>query len=101
MKFVIGKIFPETGIGPRGLASATSHIVTPAFAGVTGFMSGKVARYSAEAARRCPVQSRARGAQPERAPPPSGQRPERARSEERRVGKECGRTCRSRWSPYH
>src|SRR3546814_15526548 len=22
-----------------------------------------------------------------------------ARSEERRVGKECGRTCRSRWSP--
>src|SRR3546814_13267119 len=25
---------------------------------------------------------------------------ERQRSEERRVGKECGRTCRSRWSPY-
>src|SRR3546814_13203587 len=24
-----------------------------------------------------------------------------ARSEERRVGKECGRTCRSRWSPDH
>src|SRR3546814_14748071 len=23
------------------------------------------------------------------------------RSEERRVGKECGSTCRSRWSPYH
>src|SRR3546814_20747382 len=23
------------------------------------------------------------------------------RSEERRVGKECGRTCRSRWSPEH
>src|SRR3546814_18533188 len=23
------------------------------------------------------------------------------RSEERRVGKECGRTYRSRWSPYH
>src|SRR3546814_14300614 len=22
-------------------------------------------------------------------------------SEERRVGKECVRTCRSRWSPYH
>ena len=29
--------------------------------------------------------------------------PERAgfRSEERRVGKECGLLCRSRWSPYH
>jgi hypothetical protein len=24
-----------------------------------------------------------------------------ARSEERRVGKECTRLCRSRWSPYH
>jgi hypothetical protein len=26
---------------------------------------------------------------------------ELARSEERRVGKECTRVCRSRWSPYH
>src|SRR3546814_14967737 len=26
---------------------------------------------------------------------------ERERSEERRVGKECVSTCRSRWSPYH
>src|SRR3546814_13544919 len=26
---------------------------------------------------------------------------EEVRSEERRVGKECGSTCRSRWSPYH
>ena len=25
----------------------------------------------------------------------------RLRSEERRVGKECGYQCRSRWSPYH
>src|SRR3546814_5110954 len=28
-----------------------------------------------------------------------GNRPQR--SEERRVGKECVSTCRSRWSPYH
>src|SRR3546814_5860344 len=27
--------------------------------------------------------------------------PEANRSEERRVGKECVSTCRSRWSPYH
>src|SRR3546814_5758183 len=27
--------------------------------------------------------------------------PQPQRSEERRVGKECGSTCRSRWSPYH
>ena len=26
---------------------------------------------------------------------------EAERSEERRVGKECVRLCRSRWSPYH
>src|SRR3546814_12128385 len=26
---------------------------------------------------------------------------EKVRSEERRVGKECASTCRSRWSPYH
>src|SRR3546814_3099803 len=33
-----------------------------------------------------------------------GETPMRAmvvRSEERRVGKECVSTCRSRWSPYH
>src|SRR3546814_11557206 len=28
-------------------------------------------------------------------------RPRFRRSEERRVGKECVSTCRSRWSPYH
>src|SRR3546814_8187110 len=28
-------------------------------------------------------------------------RPDLRRSEERRVGKECVSTCRSRWSPYH
>ena len=27
--------------------------------------------------------------------------PDGVRSEERRVGKECTMTCRSRWSPYH
>src|SRR3546814_11553550 len=27
--------------------------------------------------------------------------PQPERSEERRVGKECVSTCRSRWSPYH
>src|SRR3546814_19394730 len=30
-----------------------------------------------------------------------GRRPMVVRSEERRVGKEGVRTCRSRWSPYH
>src|SRR3546814_20247965 len=30
-----------------------------------------------------------------------GEEPAVLRSEERRVGKECGSTCRSRWSRYH
>src|SRR3546814_11924603 len=30
-----------------------------------------------------------------------GTEPPQIRSEERRVGKECVSTCRSRWSPYH
>src|SRR3546814_7169638 len=29
------------------------------------------------------------------------EQPQQERSEERRVGKECVSTCRSRWSPYH
>src|SRR3546814_20415154 len=32
---------------------------------------------------------------------PLGSLPPLPRSEERRVGKECVSTCRSRWSPYH
>jgi DNA polymerase-3 subunit alpha len=37
------------------------------------------------------------------AQPGSEDKPNRllVRSEERRVGKECRRLCRSRWSPYH
>ena len=31
----------------------------------------------------------------------AGQKVLLVRSEERRVGKECVSTCRSRWSPYH
>src|SRR3546814_11769790 len=44
-----------------------------------------------------------RDAGPGRRVRPAGRGGERAvaRSEERRVGKECVRTCRSRWSPYH
>src|SRR3546814_7080940 len=32
---------------------------------------------------------------------PLAQGERKGRSEERRVGKECVSTCRSRWSPYH
>src|SRR3546814_4101074 len=33
--------------------------------------------------------------------PAGGREGAKDRSEERRVGKECVSTCRSRWSPYH
>src|SRR3546814_12023758 len=42
-----------------------------------------------------------RGAPPPRAAASSHPAPSAVRSEERRVGKECVSTCRSRWSPYH
>ena len=38
--------------------------------------------------------------EPDGAPPANASR-FAARSEERRVGKECVQPCRSRWSPYH
>ena len=40
---------------------------------------------------------------PKQVDPPKKKRRRRtiSRSEERRVGKECLRLCRSRWSPYH
>src|SRR3546814_8898435 len=41
------------------------------------------------------------GAAPGRRPRPAVRRIGSWRSEERRVGKECVSTCRSRWSPYH
>src|SRR3546814_12668755 len=42
-----------------------------------------------------------RTVKPSRYPKPLAVLPHTSRSEERRVGQECGSTCRSRWSPYH
>src|SRR3546814_3723814 len=56
----------------------------------------------------CPCRLLSTAARPTSRPlgdamPKSGCEPEatQSRSEERRVGKECVSTCRSRWSPYH
>src|SRR3546814_6274349 len=51
-----------------------------------------------------PAQSGRAGGEPTPAEPSGGGHPghpREHRSEERRVGKECVSTCRSRWSPYH
>src|SRR3546814_14839563 len=63
-------------------------------------------RQVAEAARRGRRYRRAAARAGDRQGDPGGQRADRGhaevdRSEERRVGKECVSTCRSRWSPYH
>src|SRR3546814_1816852 len=52
------------------------------------------------------LQGHRRGRREQQLPAPYGERllhPDALRggSEERRVGKECVSTCRSRWSPYH
>src|SRR3546814_7793687 len=41
------------------------------------------------------------GPAPEAQAKPRPKHSHKERSEERRVGKECVSTCRSRWSPYH
>src|SRR3546814_20310522 len=45
--------------------------------------------------------SRTSGAAQTQAYAPRAGTNDKERSEERRVGKECVSTCRSRWSPYH
>src|SRR3546814_7599992 len=51
--------------------------------------------------RRRVVRDGARGRRRRLHPLRRGAAEPRLRSEERRVGKECVSTCRSRWSPYH
>src|SRR3546814_13249474 len=75
-----------------GIDKRMMHITLLALAAVPRLSDcAQIARYrrvsNAHAALRC---SSSRSA-----------REMRLRSEERRVGKECVSTCRSRWSPYH
>src|SRR3546814_4738650 len=49
----------------------------------------------------CSALSTAAGTNAETSPPRREISRTSERSEERRVGKECVSTCRSRWSPYH
>ena len=49
----------------------------------------------------CGAGAQRTGSGSEWGPPLGRQETEQGRSEERRVGKECLRLCRSRWSPYH
>jgi hypothetical protein len=80
----------RSNIGPHDDVLAT--IVLPIFRGMAAPWAG--GKYPARGAG---VATTARAARAARAAAYAAE----ARSEERRVGKECRRLCRSRWSPYH
>src|SRR3546814_15502625 len=79
---------------PAAIGLRLRHVAAGAalgFAGDPGRATGLVTRYRQRKPARLHLLPRLR--QPIVAPA--------ARSEERRVGKECVSTCRSRWSQYH
>src|SRR3546814_19335936 len=76
--------------GPSRLSGATASTIAAAQA--TSLIESAV-RSSTTASRPIPVLRKERWVGPGA--------PTIMRSEERRVGKECVSTCRSRWSPYH
>ena len=71
--------------------------VGTAAAGPAGGVGGAALGYAGGRQLENVAQAYAQGQKP----PTFGEQARSARSEERRVGKECLRLCRSRWSPYH
>src|SRR3546814_12398369 len=91
-------LFPYTtlfrslsGVGKRPGAAGLSWSLPPARGRVEGILAGGHHGYASWQ----PPAPRARRLREEPRDEKHG------RSEERRVGKECVSTCRSRWSPYH
>src|SRR3546814_12417238 len=92
----VGEGGRERGVGTESLLAAVEAVARPIILFGEGALVGvgiiarqrpaPVAEHAVEAGRALPILSAALAAQ---------------RSEERRVGKECVSTCRSRWSPYH
>src|SRR3546814_10585074 len=64
---------------------------------LAGYTYGRKQQFVKRRIHRGPYQGQGPGKMGGILPPGSRHR----RSEERRVGKECVSTCRSRWSPYH
>src|SRR3546814_11416950 len=78
--------FPEAGIDPIDRFMPAEDARDGGGARRNGVIGGAIEHHRRTAPDRPPV------GEPHRARP---------RSEERRVGKECVSTCRSRWSPYN
>src|SRR3546814_15219504 len=68
---------------------------------LSGGGSGKRREGGGEEQRRPGCQRAGQASLPHHRPSSSSSKQVTTRSEERRVGKECVSTCRSRWSPYH
>src|SRR3546814_16746184 len=90
-------LFPYTTLFRSLLLGRTGESIARGL-GVAGLQSVS-ARHPPQ--QRVPVRLGACRALPHRLAPGELFLPVALRSAERRVGKECGSTCRSRWSPYH
>ena len=93
------RIFRRPYLFMRHRARRMEHRIARAVSagGISGGVAGAVAG-SAVAGKRA---ERKNTASKENRGNTTSSMGQRARSEERRVGKECLRLCRSRWSPYH
>src|SRR3546814_15282716 len=97
LRFLTGSLAPSPGIrrGAIEFADAVRDHANPPFPGEAGL---RLARLLDPA---CAAPDAARLEQLRQRHVPLPPASVLVRSEERRVGKECVSTCRSRWSPYH
>ena len=98
VRALLGLLQKEMGM-PSGSSSAVSSASETSLNRTSSFGEGRSSGVAKPEA--------GQGAGSSRRPSPggpqteTGQHSSQMRSEERRVGKECLRLCRSRWSPYH
>src|SRR3546814_12951103 len=83
-------------VGGHDLLDPTPTVLAPTQPGSSPPPPAQPREDAGRKPRTCPLQS----VTPALDPAPGGVRPP-LRSEDRRVGKECVSTCRSRWSPIH
>src|SRR3546814_10708276 len=91
-------------LGNEALLATLDDWLRPAFAGRTRLdaLSADALADALKTLLDWPLRQSVEQLAPTHVDVPSGQRRRiDYRSEERRVGKECVSTCRSRWSPYH
>ena len=98
--WIFGDLFRSADLGGLAKTLWALFIIVIPWLGILVYL---IARGSGMTARTIESQKRMQDAQADyiRSVAGSDTGSKAARSEERRVGKECVRLCRSRWSPYH